>query len=389
MVKKYRLSSENNSQKGGNFEIAYINQPSMVGLNTYNPIQQQSLKVDGMKLAPTAIISGDNVKLGIPLNGINMPMNYGIPSMNIQSNSNVATIIKDGKSTIIASPTNSNVIFGMGIGGSKEEKNKQNMDGGAGFGMMLPANNMSITYQNNPIPTSDPSVFISMSKKTGESKVMKEGSEVKVTYREPEIKRSIINMVPTLPGITPSNINFGFPVGLVPTQPIVLNPHESQARLEITSPDSDDVITLSGEHEKIKPIYEKIVNVNKFKKIKKEYDDEKTKPAPDTNLLKQKKDKLIQLIKDIKNNQSLKDIDIFNADNNVKDELLSEAEKTIDLQSLMNNDQVSGIITGLGFTVENFKISKETRKDFLSMLGINPSYFIERSAVGAPVIHIN
>ncbi len=394
MVKKYRLSSDNNSQKGGsNFEIAYVNQPAMVGLNTYNPVQQP-LKVDGMKLSPTAIISGENVKVGIPLNGVSMPVNYGIPAVNFKSNNNGATIIHDGRQTFITSATNPVIGMGIGIGSSKEEEKKPNMDGGAGFGLMLPATNMTVTYQNNPIPASDPSVFIAMSKKTGEPKEMKPDSEVKITYREPEIKRSIINMVPTLPGVTPSNINFGLPVGLVPTQPIVLNPIESQARLEITSPDSDDVITLSGEHEKIKPIYEKIVNYNKlknqFNKLKTEYDAERAKPDYEgkADIVAKKKQELVKLIKEIKNNPDLQEAAIFDG-NAVKEAISTEINNKLNLQALMKDDQVSDIITGLGFSADTFKKSKETRKDFMAMLGLNPSYFIERSLVGAPVITFN
>jgi hypothetical protein len=60
------------------------------------------------------------------------------------------------------------------------------------------------------------------------------------------------------------------PIGMVPTQPIVINPSESKARLEITSPDSDDIITISGEQDKVKPVYDSIIANNKVKKAQDE-----------------------------------------------------------------------------------------------------------------------
>lgn len=380
MVKKYRLTSENNSQKGGNFEIAYINQPPMAGLNTYNNPVQQPLKVDGMKLSPTAIISGDNVKVGIPLNGMSYGapvMNYGMPGLNIPVNSNIATFTDGKNTTIIASPLR---------GGEKK-----NMDGGSGFGVaVLPSNGMTVTYQNNPIPLNDPSVFIATSSKSTEPKVMKPDSEIKVTYREPEIKRSIINMVPTLPGITPSNFNFNLPVGLVPTQPIVLNPVESQARIEITSPDSDDVITLSGEHKDMKPIYEKIVDKNKLiskaKMIAKEIKDEVAKgDAKDEAKITNKKKEIVDIYNKMDNKKGTPEDtyeigSILNRDNNIN------IGFDLVVQNFMETDSVKGILEDLGFTSDKFKISKETRKDFMTMLGLNPNYYLERMAVGGPVI---
>ena len=377
MVKKYRLTSENNSQKGGNFEIAYINQPHMAGLNTYNNPVQQPLKVDGMKLSPTAIISGENVKVGIPLNGMSYGapvMNYGMPALNIPVNSNVATFIDGKNTTIIASPLR---------GGEKK-----NMDGGSGFGVaVLPSNGMTVTYQNNPIPARDPSVFIATSSKSTEPKVMKPDSEVKITYREPEIKRSIINMVPTLPGITPSNFNFNLPVGLVPTQPIVLNPVESQARIEITSPDSDDVITLSGEHKDMKPIYEKIVDTNKLQNkirlLDKEIQQLKKTPPVNLTTINSKKNEILEIFKKVYNEKTVLSLDtIFDGEHNIKPQF----EHMYQLKNLMNTELINGVLENLGFTQEKFKLSKETRKDFMTMLGLNPNYYLQRMAVGGPVI---
>ncbi len=380
MVKKYKLTSENNSQKGGNFEIAYINQPPMAGLNTYNNPVQQPLKVDGMKLSPTAIISGDNVKVGIPLNGMSYGapvMNYGMPGLNIPVNSNVATFTDGKNTTIIASPLR---------GGEKK-----NMDGGSGFGVaVLPSNGMTVTYQNNPIPLNDPSVFIATSSKSTEPKVMKPDSEVKVTYREPEIKRSIINMVPTLPGITPSNFNFNLPVGLVPTQPIVLNPVESQARIEITSPDSDDVITLSGEHKDMKPIYEKIVDTNKLvnlvNKNLKEIQEEMAKDAGARDIPKINRNKttIIDTLKKAFNDSEL-DNSIFDESNQLTASIKNKL-KDISLIKLMDNITIQRTLETLGFTLDKFKVSKETRKDFMTMLGLNPNYYLQRMAVDGPVI---
>jgi hypothetical protein len=287
----------------------------------------------------------------------------------------VATFIDGKNTTIIASPLR---------GGEKK-----NMDGGSGFGVaVLPSNGMTVTYQNNPIPARDPSVFIATSSKSTEPKVMKPDSEVKITYREPEIKRSIINMVPTLPGITPSNFNFNLPVGLVPTQPIVLNPVESQARIEITSPDSDDVITLSGEHKDMKPIYEKIVDTNKLQNKIRLLDKEiqqlkKTNPAVGLTTINLKKDEILEIFKKIYNEKTVLNRDIlFDREDNIKPQF----EHMYQLKNLMNTELINGVLENLGFTQEKFKLSKETRKDFMTMLGLNPNYYLQRMAVGGPVI---
>ena len=79
---------------------------------------------------------------------------------------------------------------------------------------------------------------------------------------------------------------------------------------------------------------------------------------------------------------------IFDGEN-VKEVISTEINNKLNLQSLMDDAQVSGIITGLGFSADTFKKSKETRKDFMTMLGINPTYFLERSMVGTPVITLH
>lgn len=113
------------------------------------------------------------------------------------------------------------------------------------------------------IDTKDPSVFLGLESKpaTGTPGPVK---DVTLTYKEPMPKQSLLMYQPNLP-IIPNPYGLQFPVGLQPTAPIVLNPTESQARLEISSPDSDDIITISGEENKIKPVYEGIQKKNKVR----------------------------------------------------------------------------------------------------------------------------
>lgn len=89
-------------------------------------------------------------------------------------------------------------------------------------------------------------------------------SEIKLTYKEPEVKQSLMKFAPNLPYVN-NGYNFNFPTILQPTEKITINPRESQARLVVESPDSDEIITISGESEKVKPVFEKLVQDNKAK----------------------------------------------------------------------------------------------------------------------------
>lgn len=118
-----------------------------------------------------------------------------------------------------------------------------------------------------PINPRDPSVFFTVPTSSGKKEV-KDDSNVTLTRYEPEPKRTIVNFQPTLPTMpTP----FNFPVGLVPGEQIVLNPESSKARLEITSPDSDDIITVSSEDRSIiKDIDDGIQKRNKLRRLRNE-----------------------------------------------------------------------------------------------------------------------
>ncbi len=113
----------------------------------------------------------------------------------------------------------------------------------------------------------DPSVFLAVdSASSKKTKTLTKDSDVRLTFKEPEPKQSVVMFQPNLPAFPSRVSDLGLPVGLHAASAIVLNPNESKARLEISSPDSDDIITLSGEQDKIKPIYDGIVLNNKVRK---------------------------------------------------------------------------------------------------------------------------
>ena len=108
----------------------------------------------------------------------------------------------------------------------------------------------------------DPSVFVGV-----ESPKPPTGEPIKnvnLTFKEAMPKQSIVMYQPTLP-MLPNPYGMQLPVGLVPGAPIVINPTESKSRMEITSNESDDIITISGEQDKIKPVFEGIQKYNKVK----------------------------------------------------------------------------------------------------------------------------
>jgi chromosome segregation ATPase len=132
-------------------------------------------------------------------------------------------------------------------------------------GVPIIGNTSNIQIQNpGPWDGKDPSNFLGVPNMQLPTKKLTATSEVKLTYKEPEIKQSLLKFTPNLP-IVNTGYNFNFPTFLQPSEKILLNPRESQARLVVESPDSDEIITLSGEHEKLKPVYEKLIQDNKTK----------------------------------------------------------------------------------------------------------------------------
>jgi len=140
---------------------------------------------------------------------------------------------------------------------------------GVKMGIPLVSGNGNVKVTIPPaVDPRDPSVFFSVPASSSTKKELKDDSKVTITRYEPEPKRSIVQYQPTLPTIPGP---FNFPVGLVPGPQIVLNPETSKARLEITSPDSDDIITVSSEDRSIiKDIDDGIQKRNKLKRLRNE-----------------------------------------------------------------------------------------------------------------------
>lgn len=114
----------------------------------------------------------------------------------------------------------------------------------------------------------DPSIFLasgpSAPSTPGTKKVLTTNSDVRMTYKEPQPTQAIFQLQPNLPYL-PTGNPFSFPVGLTSGTPIIINPNESKAQLEFTSPDSDDIISIIGDQDKVKPVYEAIEKNAKIK----------------------------------------------------------------------------------------------------------------------------
>ncbi len=164
-------------------------------------------------------------------------------------------------------PLQSRVVMGGPLPGPYMTTGKDGLKVGIPLSSALNSNmNVVIPPKINP---RDPSVFLAVDTSSKTPKVLKPDSDVKMTFSEAQPKQSLLMFQPNLPTLpTPHGISL--PVGMVPGPSIVINPNESKAKIEITSPDSDDIITLSGEQDKIKPIYEGIIANNKVKKAQNE-----------------------------------------------------------------------------------------------------------------------
>jgi hypothetical protein len=208
MVKKYKLTSlDNQNQKGGSLDFFYPVIPSMTGLTP-----------------STAPLISSKLMVGSPL----------IPG-------GVTALTSNG-SYIRTDPTGGLKIGMPLVSGT-----------GDGLKMIIPPR----------IDPRDPSVFLAVESKpkTGASTPIK---DVTLSFKEPMPKQSLVMYQPTLP-MLPNPYGLQLPVGLQPSAPIVINPTDSKARMEISSPESDDIITVSGEQDKIKPVYEGIQKNNKVR----------------------------------------------------------------------------------------------------------------------------
>ncbi len=208
MVKKYKLTSlDNQNQKGGSLNFIYPVVPSMTGLTPSTP----------------ALI-GSKVMVGAPF----------IPGG--------VTAMTSSGSYIRADPTGGLKVGMPLVSGT-----------GDGLKMIIPPS----------IDPRDPSVFLAVEPKA-KSGTPAPIKDVTLTFKEPMPKQSLVMYQPTLP-MLPNPYGLQLPVGLQPGAPIVLNPTESKARMEISSPDSDEIITVSGEQDKIKPVFEGIQKNNKVR----------------------------------------------------------------------------------------------------------------------------
>jgi hypothetical protein len=216
MVKKYKLTSSDNNtqQKGGaGLSFLYPSVPSMTGL-----------------IPSTTPVIGSSVVMGGPF----------VPGMSGMSG---MTAMTSSGSYIRSDPTGGLKIGMPLVSGT-----------GDGLKMIIPPR----------IDPRDPSVFLAVEPPKPKSSTPGSAKDVTLTFKEPMPKQSLVMYQPNLP-ILPNPYGLQLPVGLHPTTPIVLNPTDSKARLEITSPDTDDIITISGEEDKIKPVYEGIRKNNKVR----------------------------------------------------------------------------------------------------------------------------
>ena len=126
------------------------------------------------------------------------------------------------------------------------------------------------------IDPKDPSIFLATTptSATG-TKTLTANSDVRMTYKEPQPTQALFQLKPNLPYL-PTNLPFNYPVGLTSGTPIIINPTESKAQLEFTSPDSDDIISITGEQDKVKPVYEAIEKNTKIKLAFKEVQEAQT-----------------------------------------------------------------------------------------------------------------
>ena len=208
MVKKYKLAgSDNKSQSGGNLHFMYPMVPNMTGL-----------------MPSTTPLVSSKIVAGVPLTQ---------PGM---------TAITSSGSYIRSDPAG-NLKIGMPLVSGT----------GDGLKMIIPPK----------VDPRDPSVFLAVDS-SAKSKTSGPIKDVTMSYKEPMPKQSLVMFQPNLP-MLPNPYGLQLPVGMQPTAPILINPTESQARLEISSPDSEDIITVSGEQDKIKPIYEGIQKNNKVR----------------------------------------------------------------------------------------------------------------------------
>ncbi len=190
----------------------------------------------------------------------------------------------------------------------------------------------------------DPSLFFATVSEEKKEKKITDDSKINMTFKEAEPKQTIMTFKPNLP-LAPMVNNFSYPVGFGVDQQIVINPNEAISKIEVTSPDSDDIITIKGDKDKLKPIYDGINNHNKFKLL--------DKIDPTKRTIDEQK-QLADLQKDIPGN-------------------------VIDLKNLFNESLIKAEIAKINNlpvdTITNIKIS--TTKKFTPLLGLPflPKYF--------------
>lgn len=190
----------------------------------------------------------------------------------------------------------------------------------------------------------DPSIFFAATSEEKKEKKITDESKINMTFKEAEPKQTIMTFKPNLP-FAPLVNNFNYPVGFGVDQQIVINPNEAISKIEVTSPDSDDIITIKGDKDKLKPIYDGINNHNKYKILDK---------MDSTKRTDEEKKQYDDLKKDISDN-------------------------VIDLKNLFNENLIKNEIAKIKNlpvdTMTNIKVS--TAKKFTPLLGLPflPKYF--------------
>jgi hypothetical protein len=381
MSKKYKLSTETATQNGGgNFEVMYPMNPGASGLLSQNYDVNARIGIAGLA---TAGMPGVTLGPGF-INPMSSPVgvfnNIGNTNMTgyIGANGNMMGVMSNG--AYIKSDTKDGLKVGIPLTGSDSNVK------------------VIIPPKINP---KEPSLFMAAPASSTAPKTVTDKSNINMTFKEPMPKQTIVKYGPAnLPSLPPSH-NFNLPIAIGPTEQIVINPKESKARLEITSPDSDEIITISGEQENIKPVYEGIQKENKVKMAQNaviiagaEWD--KVKAGIDFDTYKNMNDADINSKTELNDSQKKAIISLIRAKRDLRaakknanlgdDDGDISTSGLIDLTQLFNMDKVKEMLRSkFSLNDDKFGVEKE-KKNQMSMFMNMP---FPGSAAYGPVVSFN
>ena len=127
--------------------------------------------------------------------------------------------------------------------------------------------NIKLSVPRLSVPVTDSSVFLGRPASSTGPKTVTNTSDVTITYKDPQPQIVQAAIRPNLP-LIPVNYPPGLEILNRPSyslQPIVVAPG-SNASLEITSPDSDKIITVSGSKDNITEFKDAIEKSHKYNK---------------------------------------------------------------------------------------------------------------------------